>query len=372
MKPESTKQPDEPPRLAFLDGLRALAALAVMLHHARLEIWPSSTSRLSYAGRLSVDVFIALSGFCLMLPVVRAGGVLVGGTRRFVWRRARRILPPFYAAMALSLLLIWAFIGEKTGSHWDYSVPVTWKGVLANVLMVQNIVHRFEINHVFWSIAAEWQIYFLFPLFVFLWRRLGATPTAAVSVAASLTLFALLRPTSFAEVTVHYVGLFTLGMLAASIAYAQDGALAEVRRRVPWPAVTVVLGTAALTLVALGYAEHLATTRVAFIDTLVAVAAMALVLSVAARPDGWLHALLSTRSLALIGVFSYSLYLVHAPLQQLIWQYALVPLHLGALPAFLLLAFVGCPAIVGFAYLFFLVAERPLLRKPREASIGGF
>jgi peptidoglycan/LPS O-acetylase OafA/YrhL len=87
------------------------------------------------------------------------------------------------------------------------------------------------------------------------------------------------------------------------------------------------------------------------------------VLQVITRPPGPLYRLLSAAPLARIGVFSYSLYLVHAPLQQLVWQYALLPLGLGPAATFALLAGVGCPLIIGFAYLFFLVAEQPLLRQ---------
>ena len=76
-------------------------------------------------GHYVVDLFIVLSGFCLMLPVIRHRGTLPGNTIIFFKKRIRRILPPYYLAMGFSLLLIITMIGEKTGTRWDISIPIT-------------------------------------------------------------------------------------------------------------------------------------------------------------------------------------------------------------------------------------------------------
>lgn len=80
--------------LAHLDGLRALAALYVMLDHAALEVWPGLLSHrvggpsgvalqcFTYA-HFAVSVFIVLSGFCLMLPIIKNRGLLRGGAINF-------------------------------------------------------------------------------------------------------------------------------------------------------------------------------------------------------------------------------------------------------------------------------------------------
>jgi peptidoglycan/LPS O-acetylase OafA/YrhL len=285
--------------------------------------------------------------------------------RSFILRRARRILPPYYGALALSMLLVWLFIGKKTGSHWDMSLPVTRNGIVANLLMLQDVVHRYEINHVFWSIAVEWQIYLVFPLILMMWRAVGGPVTSAFMFAWSIPLVLRLHHTPLAELTVHYIGLFTLGMIAASLALSRDGVLSRVRETVPWQLVTAFLAGTVATLVARGWGAHLATPHAVLLDVLVGLTALSLLVQLAARPRSALHRLLSLRPLTRIGAFSYSLYLVHAPLQQLLWQYALRPLGLGEDATFWLLALVGTPLILGCAYLFFLVLERPFLRTRR-------
>lgn len=85
--------PDGRLHLAAVDGLRALAALFVVAHHIHRTLWwPNSpppgirpfVSPLLY-GHYAVSVFIVISGFCLMLPVIRADGMLPGGVVRFIW-----------------------------------------------------------------------------------------------------------------------------------------------------------------------------------------------------------------------------------------------------------------------------------------------
>jgi peptidoglycan/LPS O-acetylase OafA/YrhL len=115
--------------------------------------------------REAVALFIVLSGFCLMLPVVRHGAEIQGGAWQFFKRRARRILPPYYFALAISLLLIWTVIGQKTNTHWDASLPADGKAIWTHLLLLQDVFQdtSARINHVMWSISVEWRIYFLFP-----------------------------------------------------------------------------------------------------------------------------------------------------------------------------------------------------------------
>src|SRR5205807_7495201 len=109
---------------------------------------------LALFGRLAVALFIVISGFCLMLPVSRRELDLRGGVPRFFAKRARRILPPYYASIVLALLLLPVRVGK-----WD---------LLSHLLLIQNLdpTRAVAINGVLWSIAVEWQIYFWFPLFL--------------------------------------------------------------------------------------------------------------------------------------------------------------------------------------------------------------
>ncbi len=364
--------------LDFLDGLRALAALAVVLDHAYLVVWarqsPPGALRLLGStfllGHFAVSVFILLSGFCLMLPVVRAGGELKGGARLFFKKRARRILPPYYLSMGLCLLLIYTLIGQPTGSHWDTSIAVDRTGIWTHLLLVHNLFPHstFQIDSPLWSVAVECQIYLLFPLLVLLWRRWGAERATAAALALGYALFLMVHHTTFWCLTPSFLGLFALGALAAGIAYGPADRYAWLRERAPTTAIALLLlAGCAAAIWRIGW--QVSERHLVFVDPFVALAAACLLISAARSPESRIRRALAWRPLALVGTFSYSLYLVHVPLQQLLWQYFIHPWLLPDAYTFAALLVVGTPAVLGLAFLFFLVCERPFLNTRRQQSV---
>jgi len=223
--------------LPYLDSLRGLAALYVVMCHATLTFHPdhwtlplsvTDFNQIFVAGHYAVDLFIILSGFCLMLPVIRNDGKLRGGIIVFFQKRARRILPPYYLAMGLSILLTATLIGYKTGTFWDNTFPITKTDIITHLILIQDFFtdNSGKINYVFWSISVEWGIYLLFPLILICWRKFGAFTTTAVTIILSYGLFVPLRllhlNTSPWGICPHYFGLFTLGMLAVEIIFSQQ------------------------------------------------------------------------------------------------------------------------------------------------------
>lgn len=370
----TTSETASTPRLHldYIDGMRAVAALVVVLNHAYGQAWcafydqfPSPAfAFLTYSlaiGHLAVSVFIVISGFCLYMPVARVGGALKGGAGLFFRRRARRILPPYYAALALSLLLIATIIGEPSGSLWDVSATVRPTDIASHVLMLQNVFGTGRINYVFWSIALEWQIYFLFPALVLLFRRwsVGGTVLLAMAVGYSLTLSSIRRVD---HANFHYLGLFALGMATARIAFSPAPDALRLRARIPANAIAAATLLPATALI-LFWGWKTSVARWPLLDLMVGLGAAGLLLSAARSPRGLVARAFSPGVLASIGRFSYSLYLIHAPILQILWQYWLKPLGLGNGAIFALLVVLGTPLIVGASYLFFRAFEMPFMSK---------
>ncbi len=367
----------------FLDGLRALAALFVLISHTWYQIWPAVVPPFGYGhrptgltliltwwlyyGHFAVVVFIVLSGFCLMLPVIHNNGILRGGTLQFFKRRARRILPPYYFALLFSLLLIWLFIGLKTETQWDISLPVTQEGLIAHLLMLQDLVTPTQINYVFWSVAVESQLYICFPLLVFSWQRFGSIKTTLGIGLFMYTTIILLEIAQVKEIPPQFIGLyfyFVLGMVGATIVFSKDKLWRLVRRYFPWQNVCASLILMIIFFCYL-WGFDVSEERFAFLDTLCALGTLSLVAAASRPGSNKIRNFLSSRLLVFIGTFSYSLYLIHAPLLQIIWQYVLHPLHLGEAWEFVLLLLVGTPLILSAAYIFFLYCERPFLNTRR-------
>jgi peptidoglycan/LPS O-acetylase OafA/YrhL len=78
---------------------------------------------------------------------------------------------------------------------------------------------------------------------------------------------------------------------------------------------------------------------------------------------GSLRRRFSAKWLVLIGGFSYSLYLLHFPFQQLFWQWLVLPFHLSRMAGFLIVAGPGTVVILLLCYLFYRVFERPFMRQ---------
>ena len=369
--------------LQFLDGIRAIAALYVLISHIWYQIWPAANPPFGYSqrptgltlaatswlyyGHFAVVVFIVLSGFCLMLPVIKNKVWLRGGVLEFFKRRSRRLLPPYYLALLLSLLLIYLFINTKTGSQWDISIPVTAVGIVANALMLQDFIAVTQINYVFWSLAVIWQLYLVFPLLVVCWRRLGGLGTTVMVALLSYSTVVILEIIQIQDIPPQYIGLifnFVLGMLAATIIFSEDRTWLQLRWQIPWE---IILAILSLSIILLTYiwGFDLVEANLAFIDTLCALATFSLILAAARPGRNLIRTVLSWRHLVFIGTFSYSLYLIHAPLIQLLWQYGLQPLHLGAIAEFGWLIGIGTPLILLVSYIFFYCCERPFLNQRR-------
>jgi peptidoglycan/LPS O-acetylase OafA/YrhL len=363
-------------RLAFLDGLRGLAALHVVLFHCwHALFWdgppPGRLYGLTFplaGGRFAVTVFIVLSGFVLAWPLARDGS-LRGGLRGFFLRRARRILPPYYAALALSLLagalLPAAYLAP--GSYLALASPCWGGGVLlSHLLLLHNLDGGWvwKVNIPFWSVATEWQIYFAFALvLVPLWRRWGPAAAAAVGWAGGLAL-AWLYPPLWTGAA-WFLGCFALGLWAADTAARRPGWL----RRGPWAA-GALLGFGAF----LGLLAWAVNARADFLrsewrfnpalDALVGAATACLILW--GCRGGWPGRVLASRPLVRLGGFSYSLYLVHWPVVAVLDAWGRLA-GLGAWERAALLFGVTAPLSVGVAFLFYLVFERPFLRDARPA-----
>jgi peptidoglycan/LPS O-acetylase OafA/YrhL len=106
-----------------------------------------------------------------------------------------------------------------------------------------------------------------------------------------------------------------------------------------------------------------------YIDVFVALITVAALMRMSLGRWRVLRMVLESRPLAFVGSFSYSLYLIHAPLIQCVWQYLVHPLGLSRNDEFFLLFLIGTPLILACSYVFYLGCERPFLASRSRAPI---
>lgn len=362
----------------YLDSLRGLAAIYVVMHHATLMFNPdhwtlpfsiTDFNQIFILGHYTVDLFIILSGFCLMLPVIRNDGQLRGGVIVFFKKRACRILPPYYLAMGLSILLIATIIGHKTGSLWDSTFPVTKKDIITHLILIQHVFSDatcVKINYVFWTISVEWGIYLVFPLILTSWRKFGAFTTTVVTIILSYGLFIPMKilhlNTSPWGINPHYLGLFTLGMLAVEISFSKKVIYVNLRKKLPWGLMTVVFAGVAI----IAYNLKYQTVLWSLCDLTAGICFFCLLISVASSQKTGFYQILVWQPLVFMGTFAYSIYLIHAPLEQLMYQYIIKPLDLTSFLSIPILSCLMTIIIIPISYLFFLICEKPFLNKKKS------
>ena len=186
------------PYLAGLDGLRAMAVLAVLLYHANLAWLPG--------GFLGVEIFFVISGYlitALLLGEWQQNNRI--DLKAFWLRRARRLLPALFVLLGVTLTFAVIFLpGEVAGLRGDTLAAL---GYITNWYLIFEHKSYFEafgrpslLQHL-WSLAVEEQFYLVWPLlltagmlFLRKWRMWFAILLGVV--ASSLLMALLYQPDS--------------------------------------------------------------------------------------------------------------------------------------------------------------------------------
>jgi len=344
-------------RLAGLDGIRGLAALFVVVNHVferAFPGYPADRAPLWAApfiyGRFAVVVFIVLSGFSLALAPAGRGWHL-DSLGQFALRRMRRILPPYWAALAFSVAVAWLVL-PPPGQGLPYA-----RSVVVNGLLVQNLVVAPSPNRAFWSLAVEAQLYILFPLLLLAVRRHGAAVmVAAVTlVVAGIGILAPHVPrlaVFVAESAPDLAALFAVGILTAGVVRAS-----EARRSWNWPALALfALLPAGATICLAGTVWTL--DHLLWVDLMLGPAIGCLLAGIAVGRPATLVRLLHARPLRMLGVSSYSLYLTHGPIVVVVYELIVARVVGHGASAFLLAAGLTLPLAVLFAHGFASLFER--------------
>jgi peptidoglycan/LPS O-acetylase OafA/YrhL len=211
-----------------IDGLRALAVIAVMLYHLGFTWIPG--------GFLGVDLFFVISGYVitrLLLDSIEQSGGL--DLRGFYLARARRLLPALIFTVTTTTIAIgiWAPDTIKrllTDMPFALTGTMNWWLVARHQDYFESIGRPPLLQHT-WSLAVEAQFYLLWPLILFfILKRLGKKriPIAALVIAAASGVALLLVSFSldasnaskvshvYFGTDTHSIGLFLGAALAVS------------------------------------------------------------------------------------------------------------------------------------------------------------
>jgi peptidoglycan/LPS O-acetylase OafA/YrhL len=263
MKKTNHREIPSPRRLAELDSLRGLAALTVLMHHILLTfptfaesntnaVLPMMVRLLKYsplhliwAGHEAVILFFVLSGFVLFLPFKDKRAP---PAHFFILKRICRIwLPCLFCIFAVVMV-------NRLGLDRNPSVdpPFTGAAILSSVVLIG--LNGDAIYAPLWSLIHEMRISIIFPWLAPFILNARAWITIALSIAASVLAFLLMRTfqeygatrTDSLVMSLNFLPAFTTGMLLAKYQNHVVGAYARLSSTVKIGifAVAVLLYTA--------------------------------------------------------------------------------------------------------------------------------
>ena len=302
-----------------VDGLRAVAVIAVLLYHLGIDWIPG--------GFLGVDLFFVISGYVitgLILDSIARSGTL--DLRAFYLSRIRRLVPALVAMLVFTTLFIGVYAPD-TVRRFLADIPYVMTGSM-NWALVSRQQDYFEaigrpplLQHT-WSLAVEAQFYLIWPLvLLFILRYFGKKniPFAAlaIAIASGVTLFAYSIRIDTQESAIshvyfgtdtHSIGLFLGSALAVS--WQPQNLTREITKRAQdFIDLIGVVGLLGLFSTFLFINENDPTLyRIAF--PLSALFGCATLISVV-HPASRFAPILSTRPLIWIGERSYGIYLWH-------------------------------------------------------------
>lgn len=367
-------------KLDYVDGIRGILTIGILLAHVRttlvfiplpkvdLALFTVSTAWM-WPSFYAVGMFVAMSGYCLMLPVVRSkDGWFRGGVGDYLKRRARRMLPPYYAVLVIYLLF-----AAAVPAHPNLWCSRTLGSLLSHGLLVHNLFvnYRYSIDGPCWTVGAEWQLYLLFPFVLLpIWRRFGMT--ALLLVAALLGFTPVLLKGDVRNFHTWYIFIFSVGMCGASIQYYDRAEEKKWQGCIPWGKIAfsllgifVVACCVDLMLHQKLLMEYIPDwKRFLFYEVLSGVACVFLMvfcgMTKKVVPDINARSVvkfLTAPIFTFIGMISYSHYLIHFPvLMTMRWFTRLMKLNPAEVIAFMY--FVSIPLSIFCGYLFFLMVEK--------------
>ena len=297
--------------IAEIDGLRAVAVIAVIINHLNSDLLPG--------GFLGVDIFFVISGFVITLALEARWEKksLTSFVLDFYARRAKRILPALIVYVLILSVLISLFNQDpqsslRIGSHSLFG--------LSNLSLYADRSDYFAPNESLnpflqtWSLGVEEQFYFIYPIILFCafrlcaTRRMAALSTSTIILsAASFALF--FRIIGYSPSSLHYLPGFRFWEMGAGV-IAYWGYKSQLSRRFTRKTGSILTVASVLGVVGCFSSSE----ELSRITITIVVASTAIFLSFRERSGEHkdvFSSALATKTMTRVGMISYSLYLWH-------------------------------------------------------------
>lgn len=295
-----------------VDGLRAIAVVAVILFHTNLGV--------ATGGYVGVDVFFVISGYLISSIILREVGEGRFTFLGFYERRIRRIFPALFVVLVATTAAAWVILPPQHMQTYGQSLVAT-TAFASNVFFwlksgyFGGDAELFPLTHM-WSLSVEEQYYVFFPFLALIaaWGRpklLNGLMAAALLASLALCLVYAPRDQMLAFfMTPMRAWELMFGVFIALHERSWRPALARIRFATP------LIEMAAMAMIVVPIILYDSSTLFPGVSAIPPVLGTALLILMS-RPDTLVGRVLSSRTFVLVGLMSYSAYLWHQPLYAL-------------------------------------------------------
>jgi peptidoglycan/LPS O-acetylase OafA/YrhL len=360
--------PPAPHRSAPIDGLRGLAALSVLLYHLWLYARPVPPAGAPaaagdwpwYSGRLGLILFFVISGYLLYAPWVAAarGEREMPRIGAYFRRRAARILPAYYVALAGAVALVWGL-----GSTPGVRLPPA-DGLPLFLVFGQNLGHgtALTLDPPMWTLCVEVSFYLALPLIGLAAARLAGGRHRQLAIPVTLLAAGVAWNTWVAPVGAELaltkllpamLPFFALGMIAAVLRQGRE------LGRTAAAALGVLFAAGLGADIAIAVFDPVLSPKLHDLPAATGFAALVALAGSSRSPVA-----LARRPLVALGTVSYGIYLWHVPLIWWLRGEGLLPLD----PGLALLVVLPLTLLVATASWTFI--ERPALAWGRSEPLA--
>lgn len=226
-------------RSAFIDNLKGLSCILIMLHHlafygpmsdVAMSVIPGVIDWLFVYGRMAVAVFLVIGGFLTGQKLLEQNVFVHKSVFQLIWHKYQRLVIPYLAAIILAIIC--SFIASQWMQHASISAMPEPKQLISHLFFLQNLLGYESLSAGLWYVAMDFQLFAVTALVLFLidtilpthwsYQRTQLISVLIVALVTLASLFIFNLDDSYDATFLYFYVAYGLGILAARIAQTQS------------------------------------------------------------------------------------------------------------------------------------------------------
>ncbi len=223
--PDSTST--GPAHFGLINLLKAVAAQLIVLHHLAFygpmadfarPLMPAVIDWLDTFARISVQVFLVISGFLVAKSMFPDGQPGLSNPLETIWRRYAKLVPPFMVAMLLAVGA--SALANTWMTHDSISAPPDLLQLVAHALLLQGVLGYESLSAGAWYVAIDFQLYVVMAVLLWLGGRFAGARChpwlmpVVIVIAITLSLLYFNRDPNWDDWAPYFFGSYGLGSMA--------------------------------------------------------------------------------------------------------------------------------------------------------------